>query len=243
VCTAAHAQGTPAAKPADPPKATEPEKKDDKPKTEQPKPDKKPDAKDEKPEAKDTSEYEYAKIATSKGDIFVRLDKTKAPISTKNFMAYVDKKFYDNTVFHRVVKDFVIQGGGYAEDLKEKPTDPPIKNEWKNGLKNKKGTIAMARQPAADSASSQFYINVKDNDLLDAPREAGDNAAYAVFGNVMAGMNVVDQIRQVRTTTKTGTRPDGKPMPLGDCPTESVVIKSITKITKDDADKAAASDK
>ncbi len=229
-----------AGKPADPPKAAHPGDK-----TEPPKADPKTEKKDEKPaaEAKDASEYEYAKISTSKGDIFVRLDKTKAPISTKNFFDYVDKKFYDNTVIHRVARDFVVQGGGFTTELKEKETSAPIKNEWKNGLKNKKGTIAMARVAAADSATSQFYINVKDNDQLDYAREAGDNAAYAVFGNVTAGMSVVDQIRQVRTTTKTGSRPDGKPIRLEDCPAENVVIKAITRITKDESDKAAASDK
>ncbi|HMN40867.1 MAG TPA: peptidylprolyl isomerase [Phycisphaerales bacterium] len=229
-----------APKAADPPKAVEPEHKNGQPKADGPKAEKK----EEKAASEgDGSEYEYAKIATSKGDIYVRLNKTKAPISTKNFLEYADKKFYDNTIFHRVVKEFVVQGGGFTTELKEKETSAPIKNEWKNGLKNKKGTIAMARVAAADSATSQFYINVQDNEALDYPREAGDNAAYAVFGNVVAGMKVVDQIRQVRTTTKNGSRPDGKPIPLHDCPAENVVIKSIARVSKDEAEKAAESDK
>jgi cyclophilin family peptidyl-prolyl cis-trans isomerase len=235
-----HAQDKASQPAAEPPKAVQPDKAE-KPKVDPPKTEKK----EEKPaaEAKDTSEYDYAKIATSKGDIFVRIDKTKAPISAKNFFEYIDKKFYDGTVIHRVAKDFVIQGGGFTSELKEKETAAPIKNEWKNGLKNKKGTIAMARRAGADSATSQFYINVKDNEALDYAREAGDNAAYAVFGNVVSGMSVVDQIRQVRTTTKNGSGPDGKPIRLEDCPAENVVIKAVTKVAKEEADKAAASDK
>src|SRR5690606_3318665 len=114
----------------------------------------------------------YVLMKTSMGDITLELNREKAPISTDNFLAYTDKKFYDGTVFHRVIKDFMIQGGGFTPDLTQKSTDKPIKNEWQNGLKNKRGTIAMSRLGGrADSATSQFFINLKDNDFLDMPRD------------------------------------------------------------------------
>ncbi len=203
-------------------------------------------ARSEKPAAPKTSdtkpkpnpEYEYVRMSTSKGDIVVALDKTNAPISTANFMSYVDKKFYDNTVFHRVLKDFVVQGGGFDAELKEKTTEAPIKNEWDNGLKNTKGTIAMARQAAADSATSQFYFNVGDNAALDIQRPPAGNAAYAVFGHVVSGMDVLDAIRSVKTTERMGAIPSGKPIRLENCPTENVVLRSVVKISKAEAEKA-----
>lgn len=169
----------------------------------------------------------YYRMTTSMGDIVLELNGEKAPITTKNFGSYVDKGFYNGTIFHRVIGTFMIQGGGFTPDMQEKKTDPTIKNEWQNGLKNKRGTIAMARRGGqADSASSQFFINVVDNDVLDQPR---DGAGYAVFGKVVAGLDVVDKIKGVKTTTKP---------PHGDVPVEPVLINKVTKITKEEAESA-----
>ena len=120
-----------------------------------------------------------------------------------NFLAYVDSGFYDGTIFHRVIPDFMIQGGGFTPDMKQKPTKPPIKNEADNGLKNDAGTIAMARTPVTDSATAQFFINLKDNDFLN---HGGRDFGYAVFGKVIGGMDVVKKIAAVKTATKGGTR-------------------------------------
>lgn len=171
-------------------------------------------------------------IETSMGDIKVELDQGRAPITVKNFLQYVDDKHYDGTVFHRVISNFMIQGGGFNEQLEEKPTREPIKNESNNGLSNKRGTIAMARTSDPDSASAQFYINVQDNDGLDRnPRNPG---GYAVFGKVIAGMDVVDQIREVET----GARKLKMRLPSGkvveddaeDVPLKNVVIKSVRRV-------------
>ncbi len=134
-------------------------------------------------------------IETSKGNITVRLHADKAPISTKNFLQYVQDGYYDGTIFHRVIPGFMVQGGGFLPGLKQKPgARPPIKNEADNGLKNKRGTLAMARTPQKDSATSQFFINLVDNTFLDNnPRDFG----YAVFGEVVSGMEVVDAIAKV----------------------------------------------
>lgn len=133
------------------------------------------------------------------GDIILELNQTKAPLSTANFLEYVDAGHYNGTIFHRIIPGFMIQGGGFTPDMQQKKTRDPIKNEWQNGLKNQRGTIAMARTSVADSATSQFFINVVDNAGLDAPR---DGAAYAVFGKVVAGMDVVDKIKAVPTSNK-----------------------------------------
>lgn len=134
------------------------------------------------------------KLETSLGDIVLELDGVKAPISTMNFLQYVEDKFYDGTIFHRVMSTFMIQGGGFTADMEKKSEGmrPPIKNEWSNGLKNNRGTVAMARIKAPDSATSQFFINVVNNASLDRPR---GGAAYAVFGKVVEGMDTVDKIR------------------------------------------------
>ena len=163
-------------------------------------------------------------IATSKGDIKVQLDARKAPVTVDNFLKYVKQKHYDGTVFHRVIKNFMIQGGGLDEGLKEKGgTQPPIKNEAGNGLQNKSGTIAMARTNVVDSATAQFFINVKDNAFLDHRDDSPRGFGYAVFGKVVSGMDVVHAIENVRT----GTKVSGEGVPLADVPVESVVIKSI----------------
>ncbi len=142
-------------------------------------------------------------LTTSHGDIVLDIDEAKAPVSAANFLAYVDKGHYDGTIFHRVIDGFMIQGGGFSPDMRQKATGPGIANEWKNGLKNTRGTVAMARLGGnPNSATSQFFINVKDNPFLDQPQS--DGAAYAVFGRVVSGLDVVDRIKAVRTGTKAG---------------------------------------
>lgn len=157
-------------------------------------------------------------ISTSMGDITVKLNAEKAPISTENFLKYVEKKHYDGTIFHRVIKDFMVQGGGFTADMKEKSTLAPIKNEANNKLSNKRGTIAMARTSDVNSATAQFFINTVDNERLDYKSDA--NYGYAVFGEVTQGMDVVDKIRQVKTITK------GE---FDDVPAQTVTIKSIQR--------------
>ncbi len=136
------------------------------------------------------------------GVIVLELDDEKAPASTANFLAYVNKGHYDGTVFHRVIKNFMIQGGGFTADMQQKPTDAPIQNEAANGLKNDKYTIAMARTGDPHSATAQFFINVVDNDFLNHTAPTGQGWGYAVFGKVVQGQDVVDEIRKVRTTRK-----------------------------------------
>ena len=172
---------------------------------------------------------------TSLGKVVIELDPVKAPATVKSFLEYVDAGFYDGTVFHRVIANFMIQGGGFAVDLKQKPTRGPITNEAKNGLKNERGTIAMARQRDPHSATSQFFINVADNRALDYPSR--DGWGYCVLGRVVKGMDVVDKIRQVSTGRASGQllpQSWGKELkyvdsPLGDVPKEPVVIRSIRR--------------
>jgi cyclophilin family peptidyl-prolyl cis-trans isomerase len=160
-------------------------------------------------------------ISTSMGDIKVELNEEKAPVTVKNFLAYVNDKFYDGTIFHRVIPSFMIQGGGMDKDMKEKPTKSPIKNEAGNGLKNDAGTIAMARTGVVDSATAQFFISVKDNAFLNHRDETPAGFGYAVFGKVVDGMDVVRKIEHVATTTKG---------PHSDVPSDPVIIKSITVV-------------
>jgi cyclophilin family peptidyl-prolyl cis-trans isomerase len=168
-------------------------------------------------------------IETSMGNITVELYQDKAPITVKNFLRYVDDKHYDGTIFHRVIEDFMIQGGGFEPELKsERATRPAIKNESSNGLANERGTIAMARTGEPDSATAQFYINVKDNPPLDRAN-ARDKVGYAVFGKVTAGMAVADKIRRVPTHTAI-VEIDGRKGPMEDVPVEDVVIKSIRRV-------------
>jgi len=135
-------------------------------------------------------------LTTSLGEIELELEAEKAPVSVENFLGYVDSGFYDGTVFHRVIPGFMIQGGGFGEGLNQKPTKAPIKNEADNGLHNVRGTVAMARTQNVNSATSQFFINHRDNDFLD---HGGRDFGYAVFAKVVRGMEVVDQIAQVPT--------------------------------------------
>ena len=140
------------------------------------------------------------KLHTNLGVITITLDKEKAPISTANFVKYVESGHYNGTIFHRVISNFMIQGGGFTKDMQEKPTGATIQNEGKNGLKNDLYTVAMARRPDPHSASAQFFINVKNNDMLNAPGQ--DGWGYAVFGKVVEGMDVVDKIKAVATGNK-----------------------------------------
>jgi cyclophilin family peptidyl-prolyl cis-trans isomerase len=158
-------------------------------------------------------------IETSMGNIQLELDKAKAPITVKNFLNYVEKGHYNGLLFHRVIKDFMIQGGGFEPGMKERPTGKPIPNEAFNGLSNTRGTIAMARTNDPDSATSQFFINTVDNSskLDKSPRNPG----YCVFGKVVEGMDVVDRIREVRTHSVG---------PHNDVPVEDVVIKSVRRL-------------
>ncbi|TMA25929.1 MAG: peptidyl-prolyl cis-trans isomerase [Deltaproteobacteria bacterium] len=163
-------------------------------------------------------------ISTSMGDVKVELDAKRAPLSVKNFLEYVKSKHYDDTVFHRVIKRFMIQGGGFDAQLKQRgATNPPIKNEAGNGLKNVAGTLAMARTGVVDSATDQFFINVADNAFLDHKDDSPRGFGYAVFGKVVAGMDVVRKIENVPTATK----PSADGVPLADVPVETVVVKSI----------------
>jgi peptidyl-prolyl cis-trans isomerase A (cyclophilin A) len=157
------------------------------------------------------------KLATSAGDITIELDAAKAPKSVENFVAYVRAGHYDGTVFHRVIDGFMIQGGGFSADMNQKPTRPPIPIESRNGLKNERGTIAMARTADPNSATSQFFINVVNNPRLDFP--SFDGHGYTVFGKVSAGLDVVDKIRAVATTTRG---------PHQNVPVEPVVIRKAT---------------
>jgi cyclophilin family peptidyl-prolyl cis-trans isomerase len=156
---------------------------------------------------------------TSAGKITIELFADKAPITVKNFLQYADDKHYDGTIFHRVIADFMIQGGGMEPGLKEKKTRDPIKNESTNGLANERGTLAMARTNVPDSATSQFFINVKDNAFLDKAK-ARDNVGYAVFGKVIDGMDVVDKIRRVETGNSGGHE---------NVPVQDVVIRSVRR--------------
>jgi cyclophilin family peptidyl-prolyl cis-trans isomerase len=160
-------------------------------------------------------------IETSKGNITVELFPGNAPISVENFMAHVKSGFYDGTIFHRVIPGFMIQGGGMLPDLTEKPRGTPIQNEADNGLKNLRGTLAMARMGDPHSATSQFFINVADNPFLDHRGKSFEGWGYAVFGQVVDGMQVVDAIMAV---------PRGDRGPYQDVPLEPVVMKKVTVI-------------
>jgi peptidyl-prolyl cis-trans isomerase B (cyclophilin B) len=156
-------------------------------------------------------------LETSRGSIKIELYKDKAPITVKNFLTYVREGFYDGLIFHRVIKEFMIQGGGLDENLVQKKPKFAIKNEADNGLSNKRGTLAMARTAVVDSATSQFFVNVVDNAFLDHQGKQQDRYGYCVFGQVLEGMEVVDEIRAVKTGTKNGH---------SDVPVEPVFITS-----------------
>ena len=144
------------------------------------------------------------KLTTSMGPIVIQLDKEKAPLSAENFVKYVESGHYNGTIFHRVIDNFMIQGGGFSKDMSQKPTQAPIKNESTNGLKNDNYTVAMARTGVRDSATSQFFINVKDNDFLNYSGETPQGFGYAVFGKVVEGKEVVDKMKKVPTGNAAG---------------------------------------
>ena len=159
------------------------------------------------------------KLTTSYGDIVLELDQENAPISTENFVQYVESGFYDETIFHRVINGFMIQGGGFDADMQQKETGEPVENEADNGLKNDRGTIAMARTMDPHSATAQFFLNVKDNDFLNHSGKNMQGWGYTVFGKVTAGDDVLDKIRSVETGNKSGHQ---------DVPKDSIVIESVT---------------
>nr|WP_256384958.1 peptidylprolyl isomerase [Photobacterium toruni] len=155
---------------------------------------------------------------TNVGNIDICLNKQKAPVTVRNFIQYCRDGFYDDTIFHRVINGFMIQGGGHTEDLAEKPTRDPIVNEANRGLKNIQGTIAMARTDAPHSATAQFFINLADNDFLDYTATTNNGWGYTVFGNVTAGIDVVNRIAQVKTATIQGYE---------NVPCEAIVINQV----------------
>ena len=169
------------------------------------------------------AENTLVKMQTSEGDIYIELHNDKAPLSVANFLSYVNEGFYNGTIFHRVISTFMIQGGGFTETLERKPTKAPIQNEANNGLKNLKGTISMARLPDPHSATAQFFINVQDNAALNFTGDQNTNTwGYAVFGNVVHGMDVVNDIRFTPTAGKMPFRKD--------VPIENIVIESVTVV-------------
>lgn len=160
-------------------------------------------------------------MKTTMGDITLELYQDKAPVTVKNFLGYVDDKFYEGTIFHRVIKGFMIQGGGHTSDMSKKPAKGPIKNEADNGLSNTRGTIAMARMPDPHSATAQFFINHVDNANLDFTAKTDQGYGYCVFGKVIAGMDVVDAIANAKIMTRRG---------MQNVPRETIEIISITKV-------------
>lgn len=157
-------------------------------------------------------------LKTNHGDIQIELDLKNTPVTANNFLTYAKNGFYDGTIFHRVINGFMIQGGGFDAQMKQKSTEAPIKNEAKTGGKNKRGAISMARTSDPHSATAQFFINVVDNDFLNFTTENGNGWGYCVFGQVVNGMDIVDHIKKVATTTKNGHE---------NVPVENVVIERI----------------
>ena len=160
------------------------------------------------------------RFETTLGEFTVELFEKEAPVTVANFLKYIDDGFFDGTIFHRIVPGFVIQGGGFTEDMSQKRTHPTIKNEADNGLNNARGTLSMARTNDINSATSQFFVNLKDNDALDHKR---GNFGYAVFGKVTQGMEVIDQIASVETGRRKGHE---------DVPLEAVIMKSVRRLAK-----------
>jgi peptidyl-prolyl cis-trans isomerase B (cyclophilin B) len=165
----------------------------------------------------DTATNPRVRLETNMGNIVLELNRAKAPISVDNFLAYVNDGHYNGTIFHRVIGNFMIQGGGFTQDFSQKPTKTPIKNEADNGLTNVRGSVAMARTPDPNSATAQFFINVVDNDFLNFTAPTSRGWGYAVFGQVVEGMDVVDKIRGIPTGS-------GGPFPT-DVPKQAVVIQ------------------
>jgi len=171
--------------------------------------------------AKEGEKMIRVSIETNKGTIVAELDAEKAPVSAENFVSYAKKGNYNGTIFHRVIDGFMIQGGGFTQEMEMKKTDPQIKNEADNGLKNTRGTLAMARTSVVDSATSQFFINLVDNGFLDHRDKSSQGYGYAVFGKVVEGMDVVDAIGKVKTGNARG---------FADVPLEPVVIENVSVV-------------
>lgn len=165
------------------------------------------------------AETTMVKMDTNQGTIMLELDADNAPNTVANFLTYAKEGFFDGTIFHRVISNFMIQGGGFTEDMNQKTTHDPIKNEANNGLKNDNGTIAMARTGDPHSATAQFFINVKDNDFLNFSSETPQGWGYAVFGKVTEGMDIVEKIKATETTTKG---------PYQDVPVEAIIIEKVS---------------
>lgn len=165
------------------------------------------------------AETTMVKMDTNQGTIMLELDADNAPNTVANFLTYAKEGFFDGTVFHRVISNFMIQGGGFTEDMNQKTVHDPIKNEANNGLKNDNGTIAMARTGDPHSATAQFFINVKDNDFLNFSSETAQGWGYAVFGKVTEGMDIVEKIKAAETTTKG---------PYQDVPVEPIIIEKVS---------------
>ena len=172
-------------------------------------------------QADGTSKMPQVKLETSLGDIVIELNEDKAPVTVANFLGYVNDGFYDGTIFHRVIKNFMIQGGGFTQEFQQKTTKAAIENEADNGLSNKRGSVAMARTNDPHSATAQFFINTVDNGFLDFQAKVPSGWGYAVFGEVIEGMDVVDAIREVDTTMRG---------PHQDVPAEDIVIIKATVI-------------
>ena len=168
----------------------------------------------------ETKENPMVEMVTSQGTIKLELFAEQAPVTVSNFLAYVDSGFYDGTIFHRVIRNFMIQGGGFDEDLNRKPTEDPIVNEAANGIRNTRGTIAMARTQIPNSATSQFFINTVDNPSLDYRNDTPSGIGYCVFGRVIEGEDVLDKIQSVRTGIQGG---------MQDVPEEAVIIEKVTR--------------
>ena len=165
------------------------------------------------------AETTMVKMDTTQGTIMLELDADNAPNTVENFLTYAKEGFFDGTIFHRVISNFMVQGGGFTEDMNQKTVRDPIKNEANNGLKNDNGTIAMARTDDPHSATAQFFINVKDNDFLNFSSETPQGWGYAVFGKVTEGMDIVEKIKAVETTTKG---------PYQDVPVEAIIIEKVS---------------
>jgi cyclophilin family peptidyl-prolyl cis-trans isomerase len=163
------------------------------------------------------------KMTTTEGDILIELLEKEAPITVENFLSYVDDGYFDGTIFHRVIDGFMLQGGGFTPDMEQKETKAPIKNEANNGLKNDRGTLSMARTMIVDSATSQFFLNVVDNDFLNYKGDNPQTYGYAVFARIIEGMDVADKIKGVKTGSVGGHQ---------DVPVEPVVIVSVTRVEK-----------
>jgi peptidyl-prolyl cis-trans isomerase B (cyclophilin B) len=170
-------------------------------------------------ESKNNSKHPLVRLETTMGDVIMELYPDKAPISCENFIQYVEDGFYDNTLFHRVIRNFVVQGGGFVSGLRQRKTRAPIKNEANNGLSNLRGTVAMARSSVVDSATSQFFINLSDNKFLNFRNVSPQGYGYAVFGKIISGMNVVDAIQSMKTV-RVGA--------YSDVPKKDILVKKVT---------------